>query len=114
LDELPAVTVDTQQSIQASRGGVELVLLLSENELDKQGKLRAPPPPSPSSFIFLASLARLVFGLMGIILCKRPKVMSEAEHLAFFCQVSIFPVIPTWLCTVTLDLAKRCVYFSHY
>jgi len=40
--------------------------------------------------------------------------MSEAEHLGFFCQVSIFQVIPTWLCTVTLDLAKRCVYFSHY
>lgn len=117
LDELPAVTVDTQQRIQSSRGGMELVLL-SENELDKQhsslGKLPVFFSPSPHRLsFFLAPLARLVFGLMGIILSKRPTVMSEAEHLAFFfCQVSIFPVSPTWLCTVTVDLAKRCVLLS--
>ncbi len=88
LDELPAVTVDTQQRIQSSRGGTELVLL-SENELDKQhsslGKLPVFFYPSPHHLsFFLAPLARLVFGLMGIILSKRPTVMSEAEHLAFF------------------------------
>ncbi len=116
LDELPAVTVDTQQRIQSSRGGTELVLL-SENELDKQhsslGKLPVFfSPLSSSSLFFFCPIARLVFGLMGIILSKRPTVMSEAEHLAFFCQVSIFPVSPTWLCTVTVDLAKRCVLLS--
>ncbi len=85
LDELPAVTVDTQQRIQSSREGTEL----SENELDKQhsslGKLPVFfSPLSSSSFFFFCPIARLVFGLMGIILSKRPTVMSEAEHLAFF------------------------------
>lgn len=116
LDELPAVTVDTQHLIQGSRGGVELVLL-SENELDKQhsslGKLPEFFSPSPSSFIFLASLARLVFGLMGIILSKRPKVMSEAEHLAFFAKSPYFQSFPLGCAPLLLTL-PRGVYFSLY
>lgn len=118
LDELPAVIVDTQQRIQVSRGGVELVLL-SENELDKQLSSLGEIAwvffffPSPSSFIFLASLARLVFGLMGIILCKRPKVMSEAEHLAVFAKSPYFQSFPLGCAPLLLTL-PRGVYFSHY
>lgn len=116
MDELPAATVDTQQRIQGSRGGTsscccQKMNLTSSTPLWENCLCFFSPSPRRLSF-FLAPLARLVFGLMGIILSKRPTVMSEAEHLAFFCQVSIFPVSPTWLCTVTVDLAKRCAVLS--
>lgn len=42
-------------------------------------------PLSSSSCIFFSPTCKISFvSLMGIILSKRPTVMSEAEHLAFF------------------------------